>query len=367
MIEAQALIERLSSAGYRDWLGIPCSYLSPLFSLATESEAITWHPSARETDALAYACGLRLGGRRVVLLTQNSGFLSSLDVIASLLQPFQVPVLLIISLRGDPMGEADAEHHLLAGEITERLLEQLDIPARRLDPKLSVEENLAPLLETLEGAQQSAALLVPKGSFAPLADPLTTAQLSAAEAARPSRREVLEVIAECLGADELIVTTTGHTTRELLLLEHRAAHFPMVGSMGCVAALGAGWAATGRPVTVVDGDGSFLMGLSAAPLVARAQAPLRHLILDNGRYASTGAQETGFSELSIPALCHASGYSSVHQIDSLDALRERLRAPAQAPECIYIPISSAPSDCALPRPDEPLAEIAGRFLQEGEG
>ena len=367
MIDARTLVDQLVSAGYQDWLGIPCSYLSPLFTLATRSDRLSWHPSARETDALAYACGLRLGGRRPVLLMQNSGLLASLDIIASLQQPFQVPVLMIISLRGDPMGQKDAEHHQIAAALTESLLEQLQIPARRLEKNQPLEETLTATLSTLDREGRSAAILVPQGVFAPIGADTLPAPEPEVEQKRPSRLDVLQLVASTLNPEDLVVTTTGHTTREFLTLEHAAAHFPMVGSMGAAAALGAGWSVTGRPVTVLDGDGSFLMGLSAAPQVARAPGPLRHIILDNGIYASTGSQSTGFESLSLSALAHAAGYPEVYHLDGLSALHEQLTRPLERPTCLYLQISDAPSSCTLPRPQEPLAAIAGRFLQEGEG
>ena len=94
---------------------------------------------------------------------------------------------------------------------------------------------------------------------------------------------------------ELVIATTGMTSRELYVARDRPENFYMCGSMGCALSIGLG-VALARPerkVIVLDGDGAALMSLGSLALARHLHLPnLEHIILDNGTYASTGDQPT---------------------------------------------------------------------------
>lgn len=95
--------------------------------------------------------------------------------------------------------------------------------------------------------------------------------------------------------DELVVATTGMTSRELYVVRDRLENFYMCGSMGCALPIGLGLALArpDRKVVVLDGDGAALMSLGSLALARHLRLPnLEHIILDNGTYASTGDQPT---------------------------------------------------------------------------
>ena len=71
--------------------------------------------ATREEEAFGIAAGLYLGGARPTVMLQSSGLGNSLNALTSLLLPYQIPVLIVISMRGDagewnaaqvPMGRA---------------------------------------------------------------------------------------------------------------------------------------------------------------------------------------------------------------------------------------------------------------------
>lgn len=71
--------------------------------------------ATREEEAFGIAAGLYLGGARPTVMLQSSGLGNSLNALTSLLIPYQIPVLAIVSMRGDagewnaaqmPMGRA---------------------------------------------------------------------------------------------------------------------------------------------------------------------------------------------------------------------------------------------------------------------
>ena len=63
--------------------------------------------ATREEEAFAIAAGLYLGGERPTVMLQSSGLGNSLNALTSLHIPYQIPCLMIISMRGDA-GEWNA-------------------------------------------------------------------------------------------------------------------------------------------------------------------------------------------------------------------------------------------------------------------
>jgi phosphonopyruvate decarboxylase len=105
-------------------------------------------------------------------------------------------------------------------------------------------------------------------------------------------------------SNALVVATTGMISRELYAVRDRPGNFYMCGSMGCALPIGIGVALhTSRQVIVLDGDGAALMGLGALPVAKALRLNnLRHYILDNGTYASTGDQPTCSAVVDFAAL-----------------------------------------------------------------
>ena len=71
--------------------------------------------ATREEEAFGIAAGLYLGGARPTVMLQSSGLGNSVNALTSLLVPFRIPALIVISMRGDagewnaaqvPMGRA---------------------------------------------------------------------------------------------------------------------------------------------------------------------------------------------------------------------------------------------------------------------
>jgi len=63
--------------------------------------------ATREEEAFGIAAGLYLGGKRPTVMLQSSGLGNSINALTSLFMPYQIPALVIISMRGDE-GEWNA-------------------------------------------------------------------------------------------------------------------------------------------------------------------------------------------------------------------------------------------------------------------
>lgn len=126
---AASMAETLIQQGYDYLASVPCSILSPLLKeldRLAQGRDIPNIAAPREDTALGLCCGAYLAGRKPLALMQNSGLGLSVNAIASLIQPFAIPLLMVISVRG--YRGLDSEENLMMGTITERLLADLGVP-----------------------------------------------------------------------------------------------------------------------------------------------------------------------------------------------------------------------------------------------
>ena len=109
-----------------------------------------------------------------------------------------------------------------------------------------------------------------------------------------TRKEALRKIMESLGPDDILITSTGYNNRDAFYINDRPKNFYMLGSMGYELSVGIGIALkTKNNVVVVSGDGSALMILGSLVLANHLKLKnLKHYILDNCVYGSTGGQST---------------------------------------------------------------------------
>ena len=150
----------LDGSGFDFFTGVPCSLVEDLIAALEHHPQAPWLPAVREDVAVGLAAGAWLGGRRPVVVMQNSGLGTSLNALASLSLMYGLPALLLVTWRG--YAGKDAPEHILMGEISPQLLDLLGIPFRVLAPE-SVGEHLAWARRELDAREIPVALLVPPG------------------------------------------------------------------------------------------------------------------------------------------------------------------------------------------------------------
>jgi sulfopyruvate decarboxylase alpha subunit len=90
------------------------------------------HPSVRlilatrEEEAFGIAAGLYLGGRRPSVMLQSSGLGNSINALTTLVVPYQIPMLIVVSMRGDE-GEWNAAQAPM-GQAVRPILDAIRIP-----------------------------------------------------------------------------------------------------------------------------------------------------------------------------------------------------------------------------------------------
>lgn len=377
MIDAARFFAAAGARRFGLYTGVPCSYLTPFINYAINAPELRYIAAANEGDAVAIAAGAVLGGVRSVVMFQNSGLGNAVNPLSSLTHTARIPVLLVVTWRGEPGGAPDEPQHELMGRITPGLLDLLEIPWR---PFPATDGEIEPALDEavahMHKHRRPFALLMRKGSVA--GDDRTVGlpprELPQASPRRPaaalaSRRAMLQAVRSAAGASDVLVATTGYTGRELYALGDAPNQFYMVGSMGCAVSLGLGVARAcpRRRVIVLDGDGALLMRLGAlATLGFERPDNLLHVVLDNGQHESTGGQATVSASLDFTNLALACGYPRAATYADPAALGEALADRSASLRFLHVPVQPGVPD-KLPRPTVGPAEVAARlsaFLED---
>ena len=79
---------------------IPDNVLSPLIQAVHDDPYFTTLCPAREEEAVGIVAGAYMAGLRGITLMQTSGFATIPNALASMVVPYQIPLLMIISERG---------------------------------------------------------------------------------------------------------------------------------------------------------------------------------------------------------------------------------------------------------------------------
>ena len=79
---------------------VPDKVLAPLIARLHADDYFTVVSPAREEEAVAIVTGAYLAGLRGIVLMQTSGFATLPNALASLVLPFQIPLLMMVSERG---------------------------------------------------------------------------------------------------------------------------------------------------------------------------------------------------------------------------------------------------------------------------
>ncbi len=159
--------------------------------------------------------------------------------------------------------------------------------------------------------------------------------------------------------DEPVVVNLGHAAYELFAAGDRPLNFYTWGSMGLTSsiALGLALARPDRRVVALDGDGSLLMNLGSLATIAACAPPnLLVLVLDNGRYGTTGGQPTataGGADLAKAA--RAMGIRQTGTVRDAGELQQALDRSRTAPGPWVIvakvaesaPTAKPPLDCVF--------------------
>ncbi len=116
--------------------------------------------ATREEEAFGIAAGLYLGGRMPTVMLQSSGVGNSLNAITSLLLPYQIPVLMVVSVRGDS-GEWNAAQ-VPMGRAVRRIFDSIGVPHTTVESAAGAADTVRLAGRTVFSTRTSSACLLPR-------------------------------------------------------------------------------------------------------------------------------------------------------------------------------------------------------------
>src|SRR3954467_12998707 len=128
---SKLVYDALKASGIRLVSALPETWLVHLIRMAEDDPEMTLVRLAKEEEGVGTSAGAHLAGVPSAMLMQNHGFLASINGIVSCAQLYRIPLLMLISHRGE-FGERDP-WQTEGGGVTEHVLDALRIPHTRLE------------------------------------------------------------------------------------------------------------------------------------------------------------------------------------------------------------------------------------------
>lgn len=150
--------DALKQCGIELVSALPETWLVHLIRMAEDDPEVTLVRLAKEEEGVGISAGAHLAGVKSAMLMQNHGFLASINGIVSLAHLYKIPLLMLISYRGE-FGEPDP-WQTQGGGATEPLLSALGIPALRLEHPDHVAQRVHQAQTLAESALKPVALLL---------------------------------------------------------------------------------------------------------------------------------------------------------------------------------------------------------------
>ncbi len=328
------------------YTGVPDSQLKPLCNYLIDrygTDPLHHIIAANEGNCAALAAGYHLAtGKVPVVYMQNSGEGNIINPVASLLNDkvYGIPVIFIVGWRGEP-GTYDEPQHIYQGEVTVKLLQDMDISTFIIGKETS-EEDLKTKMKDFRqilSSGKDVAFVIRKGA-------LTDApEVQYINENRMLREEIIRHIVKVTGENP-IVSTTGKASRELFetRVSNGQSHkydFLTVGSMGHSSSIALG-AALNKPkqrIWCIDGDGAVLMHMGAMAVVgANKPDNLIHIVINNGAHETVGGMPTVAGNMDLVSVAKACGYPNASCAKSFEELDRELEAAKHRRELSFIEV-----------------------------
>jgi len=150
--------DALKRSGIRLLSALPETWLVHLIRMAEDDPEMTLVRLAKEEEGVGISAGAHLAGVKSAMLMQNHGFLASVNGIVSCAQLYRIPLLMMITHRGE-FGEKDP-WQTEGGGVTTHVLDALRIPYSRLDSPGHVADRIAKAQTLAYSASRPVALLL---------------------------------------------------------------------------------------------------------------------------------------------------------------------------------------------------------------
>lgn len=345
-MRVQRFLEIINSDFYT---GVPDSQLKPLCNYLMNTYGIDPKHhiiAANEGNCTAIAAGYHLAtGKTPVVYMQNSGEGNIINPVASLLNDkvYAIPMIFVIGWRGEP-GIHDEPQHIYQGEVTVKLLDDMDI-ASFIVSKDTTEDELCEVMNhfnSLLSKGKNVAFIIRKGAIS------YDGKTEYKNDNLMSREEIIEHIVSFTGENP-IVSTTGKASRELFEIRERNGQshkydFLTVGSMGHASSIAFGVAEfkKNQKIWCIDGDGAALMHMGAMAVIgSNSPDNLVHIVINNSAHETVGGMPTVAGEIDLVKIANACGYKNAVSVDTYEALDKELEKACKTNELSFIEVKCA--------------------------
>ena len=116
--------------------------------------------ATREEEAFGIAAGMYLGGLRPTVMLQSSGLGNSINALTSLFVPYQIPALILISMRGDANEWNAAQVPM--GRAVSSICDAIEIPHATAATAETTADTVALIGRTAFATRRAGACLLPR-------------------------------------------------------------------------------------------------------------------------------------------------------------------------------------------------------------
>ena len=296
--------------------------MSDFFNYLYNNNSLEYIPAPNEGDAVAFACGAYIANNKSVVVFQNSGLGNAVNPLTSLASIYNTPFIGIVSLRGDPNGDKDEPQHQLMGAITTQLLDTMNIKWDYFPYDDKELQDLISNIDTYIDTNKNPYFLVLRKNTVNKYQNNLNQSKNQTNISDLSRYEALNIIQKNIN-NNIILTTTGKSGRELYTLEDRNNQIYMVGSMGCALSLGLGLSTNNKnkKIYIIDGDGALLMRMGNMAFAGQQNpSNLVHILLDNNVHDSTGGQISNSNRIDFCKIAKACSYTNIYELNTKEDL-----------------------------------------------
>lgn len=308
-LDTKLFINRLIEKEYTHLCVVPCSFAKFVINEAINNSNIEYLPCSSEAVACSVAAGLKMAGKKPIVIVQSSGVTNMGSCITSLLKPYGITFPILSSWRTYKYPDSEIQHQHLATELPTL------INAYGYENVILDNENIDNAIKQIELCDTSFTITVIKKDSFTKVELDNTHKLDLSNYT-PRSKFLIALNNLFKNDDTLFIGTTGNTSREMYSFMKDTNNFYMAGNMGGALSLGLGATKAGKKVVVCGGDAEFVMHMGGLCTAGRYkdEIDLTYVLFDNESNKSTGGQNTYQSHINYISITKACGFNVCEDI-----------------------------------------------------
>lgn len=311
-MDAKDFVDLLLEHGFSEFVGVPCSYLSPLINCLENDEKANYVNVVNEGIALAYSLGNHLSGKKTVILMQNSGLGNIFNLYTSYIKPCGIATLFIISLRKNSSN--NQEQHEFMGENLYKILKIMEFEIVPVTDCIN-DLNLLAISNLINSGVNVALIVEDKSTFKYY---LPSKNKFIEKGEEISRKSIFEYLRQ-RSDNAYYFVGLGYNSRDFYyFFKEKGNVLYVTGAMGYVSAIALGFAKNNNDnnkIVIIDSDGALLMHMENLSMLGQSKLKnIIHIVLDNNSYNTTGEQQTISNNIDFCLIAKACGYEEISDI-----------------------------------------------------